>query len=258
MEFRLREILNERGISIRSFAQQMGVVANSLPLSVTYAPSLTSLQKYARVLNIPCVELVRKPEMPTPVTDHDMKDKFDINEMALSNIKRIMSEKQLMLKDVAVGAGMSVQGLSQTLKNNKMSITTLEKIARGLGMEPWILLVDATSYRTTFDPHDSSPIQAVTDAARLNTNGKTLVEKHKNPNSNEFNLIKEEETLNYNKSSVHERDKLIIQALFTDKSEAEKIELIKYAQSLVSKKEEKQESSEDDYLYGDTLSLNGN
>lgn len=147
MEFRLREILNERGITIRAFAEKMGVVPNSLPLSVAYAPSLTSLQKYATALNIPCVELVRKPEHPTPITDRDMTDKFDLNEMALTNIHRIMGERQLMQKTVAEGAGISIQSLGQTLKNNKMSITTLEKIARGLDVEPWTLLVDVVAQR---------------------------------------------------------------------------------------------------------------
>lgn len=164
MDFRLREILNERGISIRAFAAQMGVVPNSLPLSVTYAPSLSSLQKYARVLNMPCVELLRKPEHPTPMSESDMTDKFDLNEMALANIKRIMSEKQLLLKQVAEGAGISVQGLSQTLKNNKMSITTLEKIARGLGVEAWALLVDPEAERKSHEIASFGTLQPVRQA----------------------------------------------------------------------------------------------
>lgn len=140
MEFRLREILNERGISIRTFANQMGVVPNSLPISVSYAPSLSSLQRYANTLNIPAVELVHKPDVPTPITEVDMTDKFDLSEMALNNIKQIIEEKRMMLKTVAEKAGMSQQALSQTMKRNKMSITTLEKIAQGLDVEPWTLL----------------------------------------------------------------------------------------------------------------------
>lgn len=167
MDFRLREILNERGITIRSFAEKMGVVANSLPVSVNYSPSLTALQRYARALGVPSADMIHRPDSPAtnPCTD----DYDDINAHVLSRIRSVMAMKRLSMKLVAARAGISPASLSITLKNNKMSTTTLEKIARGLDVEPWTLLEAEPAAEKT-PPEPSAP------KAKLGVMMRTMVE----------------------------------------------------------------------------------
>lgn len=163
MNVRLREILNERGISIRAFAQLLGVAPNSLPVNDTYKPTLTALQRYATELHIPVVDLVHKPDGDAAACGNT--DGRDINDVALANIRNVMKQRGMTMLALAKKMGVSNPSLSHTFKYNKMGIATLEKIARGLDVEAWTLLVDAAAQPTptTFDPHDPSEIQTVTD-----------------------------------------------------------------------------------------------
>lgn len=146
MNIRLREILTERGLSIRTFAQQLGVAPNSLPVNDTYKPTLTALQRYATALNVPVVDLVRKPEQPTPYYDGaDHTDGCDINELVLRRIKDEMKQRGFSMLALANKIGVSNPSLSHTFKYNKMGIATVEKIANGLGVEAWELMVDGAS-----------------------------------------------------------------------------------------------------------------
>lgn len=176
IEIRLREILKQRGISIKAFADKLGVGPNSLPISVAFSPSLSSLQRYAEALNIPAVELVHEPEAPTPAYDGmNHCDAEPIDVFVMSRIMDEMRQQKLTQKQVAERMGVSVQSYSQTLKKNKMSTATLDKIATALGVEPWTLFVsrpednaaaeadNAEPRPSAFDPHDPSPIQTVTE-----------------------------------------------------------------------------------------------
>lgn len=163
IEIRLREILKQRGISIRSFADKLGVVPNSLPISVAFSPSLSSLQRYAEALNIPTIELVHEPAVPTSINDG--KNHRDAESVEVFVLRRILEEmhiQRLSQKHIADKMGVTVQSFSQTLKKNKMSTATLEKIANALSVEPWSLFVERkddlqnTSQKTL--PHTSSSI----------------------------------------------------------------------------------------------------
>lgn len=184
IEIRLREILKQRGISIKSFASHLGVGPNSLPISVTFSPSLSNLQRYAEALNIPAVELVHEPDTPTPAYDGmNHCDAEPIDVFVMSRIMEEMRMQKLTQKQVAERMGVSVQSYSQTLKKNKMSTATLDKIATALGVEPWTLFVSrpednaaaeadyAEPQPTAFDPHDPSPIQTVTEPYRVKVDG---------------------------------------------------------------------------------------
>lgn len=149
IEIRLREILKQRGISIKSFAEKLGVGPNSLPISVAFSPSLSVLQRYAEALNIPAVELVHVPDVPTPVDDglnHCDTDPLDV--VVLRRIMEEMRNQKLNQKQVAERMGVSVQSYSQTLKKNKMSTATLDKIAKALGVEGWQLMVNKVTEPT--------------------------------------------------------------------------------------------------------------
>lgn len=137
MEFRLHSVLKQRGISIKSFAEKIGVKPNSLPITVAFSPSLQNIQRYANELNIPAMELIYDPGcFPTPAYDgKDHTDQTPLDEMVQRRIREVMAEKHLTFKMIADVIGMSVQSVSQTVKRNKMSLSTLEKLATGMGVE---------------------------------------------------------------------------------------------------------------------------
>ncbi len=62
MKTRLKEILVERGLTMKDLAEEMGVDGSNLAKSVANNPKVSTLQKVADALHIGLTELISKPE----------------------------------------------------------------------------------------------------------------------------------------------------------------------------------------------------
>lgn len=58
---RIKDILNERNISLKEFAAELGISYTALYLQIN-RPSYSTLEKWAAVLNIPMWQLFASPE----------------------------------------------------------------------------------------------------------------------------------------------------------------------------------------------------
>lgn len=58
---RIKDILNERNISLKEFAAELGISYTALYLQIN-RPSYPTLEKWAAVLNIPMWQLFASPE----------------------------------------------------------------------------------------------------------------------------------------------------------------------------------------------------
>lgn len=64
MELRIKEILNQRGITLKDFAQKSGISASNLSnyLNGNISPTLETLKKIASALDIDIVELFKEKD----------------------------------------------------------------------------------------------------------------------------------------------------------------------------------------------------
>ena len=79
MELRLRNILKRRGITLKAFANQVGVAVTSLPLEEGRSVTLANLEKYAEILNIPAWELLYEMKPEKESEKKGLKDKATIS-----------------------------------------------------------------------------------------------------------------------------------------------------------------------------------
>lgn len=64
MEFRLKEILKEKGLTISGFANMVGITQANMSniVNLKSSPTLDTLNRISEALNIPVTELFRKDE----------------------------------------------------------------------------------------------------------------------------------------------------------------------------------------------------
>lgn len=64
MEFRLREILKSRSLTLKAFSEQSGISQPNLSnyINGNVSPTLEMLNRIAKSLNIPITELFEQPE----------------------------------------------------------------------------------------------------------------------------------------------------------------------------------------------------
>lgn len=65
---RIKDILNERNISLKEFAAMLGISYTALYLQIN-KPSYPTLEKWASVLDIPMWQLFASPEEVAPTND---------------------------------------------------------------------------------------------------------------------------------------------------------------------------------------------
>lgn len=65
---RIKDILNERNISLKEFAAMLGISYTALYLQIN-KPSYPTLEKWASVLDIPMWQLFASPEDVAPTND---------------------------------------------------------------------------------------------------------------------------------------------------------------------------------------------
>lgn len=75
MEIRLKEILAERGLTLKDFAQASGISQSNLSnyLNGNISPTLDTLKKIASFLNIDVVDLFREKDEIELYAKHDGK-----------------------------------------------------------------------------------------------------------------------------------------------------------------------------------------
>lgn len=172
MQIRLRNILMERGINVKTMADALGVDMTSIPVYDRFAPSMESMKRMADWLQIPTWELFCDCGTSSwaafqQVVTEPLMERF------ARRLKELASERHLQMSMVAERAGMSKANLSLSMKRN-ITTTTIEKIARALEIEDkaYLLFITTAEYdaiyhtqqSTAFAHNDNSPIQTVTRA----------------------------------------------------------------------------------------------
>ncbi len=61
MDLRIKEVIKEKGMTIQSLADQMGINRVNLSSSINGNPTIDTLQKIADALNVPITELFEQP-----------------------------------------------------------------------------------------------------------------------------------------------------------------------------------------------------
>lgn len=138
MKIHLTEILKQLGTNASAFAAQLGIARNSLPVNDTYSPTIEKLQLYAERLQIPVWTLIYKecvtvkPSAIYAHRDETARATFE------RRVREVMAAKHIAKAAAAAQAGMTASSFHLALGRN-VSTTVLEKIAIGLGVEPWEL-----------------------------------------------------------------------------------------------------------------------
>lgn len=72
---RIKDILNERNISLKEFAAELGISYTALYLQIN-KPSYPTLEKWASVLGVPMWQLFASPEEVSNVPPHETNTDF--------------------------------------------------------------------------------------------------------------------------------------------------------------------------------------
>lgn len=196
---RIRELCRERGITLADLAKRMGIKTTGLSVAGGhYSPSYNNIKAYAKALNVPVWETLHDCgesavangsvqtstiTIPCPHClstfivnvniiglNHNLL-KQDSNESEESipiteRIKNILKEKDIKVSDLSTKIGMGRTGLSANLRSENLSLATLSRIAKGIGIETWRLFADESEVERT---------KAIRSALKSNSRVKKLV-----------------------------------------------------------------------------------
>lgn len=81
MNFRIKDIAKERGLSLIELADKIGVTYNTLNRNISANPTIDTLQKIADALNVHITELFQKPIGNTPAVSGFIKIENKIYEI---------------------------------------------------------------------------------------------------------------------------------------------------------------------------------
>ncbi len=196
---RVRELCAERNLPLKELAERMGITylgMSPLLKSGRSAATVRTMRSYAEALDVPIWELLHKCEvsgttkrkgvsgrrtytcphcgqtlnMELRVRDSETVEeetiptrKGDITDEGFlhQRVKEIVKERGLTMKELGERCGMRKNGTPVNLSSN-VSLRTLWKLAKGLGVEPWEL----TTYpecveRETKRRRDEHPIDRI-------------------------------------------------------------------------------------------------
>ncbi len=196
---RVRELCAERNLPLKELAERMGITylgMSPLHKSSRTAATVRTMKSYAEALDVPIWELLHKCEvsgatkrkgvsgrraytcphcgqtlnMELRVRDSETVEeenaparKGDITDEGFlrQRVKEIVKERGLTMRDFAERCGMDTKSIYLSFVNN-ISLRTLWKLAKGLGVEPWEL----TTYpecveRETKRRRDEHPIDRI-------------------------------------------------------------------------------------------------
>ena len=196
---RIRELCRERGITLADLAKRMGIKTTGLSVAGWhYSPSYNNIKAYAKALNVPVWETLHdcgesavangsvQTSTITIPCPHCLSTfivnvnvvglnanllKYDSNESEdtipiTERIKNILKEKDIKVSDLSTKIGMGRTGLSANLRSENLSLATLSRIAKGIGIETWRLFADESEVEKT---------KAVRSALKANNRVKKLV-----------------------------------------------------------------------------------
>lgn len=196
---RIRDLCRERGITLADLAKRMGIKTTGLSVAGGhYSPSYNNIKAYAKALNVPVWETLHdcgesavangsvQTSTITITCPHCLSTfivnvnviglnanllKYDSNESEESipiteRIKNILKEKDIKVSDLSTKIGMGRTGLSANLRSENLSLATLSRIAKGIGIETWRLFADESEVEKT---------KAVRSALKANSRVKKLV-----------------------------------------------------------------------------------
>ena len=196
---RIRELCRERGITLADLAKRMGIKTTGLSVAGGhYSPSYNNIKAYAKALNVPVWETLHdcgesavangsvQTSTITIPCPHCLSTfivnvnvvglnanllKYDSNESEdtipiTERIKNILKEKDIKVSDLSTKIGMGRTGLSANLRSENLSLATLSRIAKGIGIETWRLFADESEVEKT---------KAVRSALKANNRVKKLV-----------------------------------------------------------------------------------
>ena len=181
MQIRLRNILTERGIKVKTIADALGVDMTSIPVYDRFAPSMESMKRIADYLQIPTWELfcdcgrsswvVFQQTVTEPLMDRFAR-----------RLKELARERHIQLNVVAERAGMSKANLSLSMKRN-ITTSTIEKIACALDVEDkaYLLFITPNEYDAIYHAPASSfdILQPVRAVVGVETNDPLLSQEEK-------------------------------------------------------------------------------
>ncbi len=196
---RIRELCRERGITLADLAKRMGIKTTGLSVAGGhYSPSYNNIKAYANALNVPVWETLHdcgesavanssiQTSTITITCPHCLSTfivnvnvvglnanllKYDSNESEdtipiTERIKNILKEKDIKVSDLSTKIGMGRTGLSANLRSENLSLATLSRIAKGIGIETWRLFADESEVEKT---------KAVRSALKANNRVKKLI-----------------------------------------------------------------------------------
>ena len=89
MELRIKEIIKERGSSIQNIADTIGINRVTLSNSINGNPTIETLDKIAKALNVDVTELFKQPEKDSLIGIVRYNGKpYEIN--SISDIERLL------------------------------------------------------------------------------------------------------------------------------------------------------------------------
>lgn len=196
---RIRELCKERNITLADLAKRMGIKTTGLSVAGGhYSPSYNNIKAYAKALNVPVWETLHdcgesaianssiQTSTITIPCPHCLSTiivnvnivglnpnllKSDSNESdetipITERIKNILKEKDIKVSDLSTKIGMGRTGLSANLRSENLSLATLARIAKGIGIETWRLFADESEVERT---------KAIRSALKANNRVKKLV-----------------------------------------------------------------------------------
>ncbi len=196
---RIRELCKERNITLADLAKRMGIKTTGLSVAGGhYSPSYNNIKAYTNALNVPVWETLHdcgesavannsiQTSTITITCPHCLSTfivnvnvvglnanllKYDSNESEdtipiTERIKNILKEKDIKVSDLSTKIGMGRTGLSANLRSENLSLATLSRIAKGIGIETWRLFADESEVEKT---------KAVRSALKANNRVKKLI-----------------------------------------------------------------------------------
>lgn len=147
MLFRLREILLSKNITFSSFAARLDMPPASLAVTEKFCPALATMQRYADELKMPVWELVYDCGVQTNEPYIRPEDDIQIDDRVIERMQTLLAEKHMNMRKLAIAMDITQQSLGQAIKRKKLTLKTVEKMAAGLGVEPWQLFATPEEVR---------------------------------------------------------------------------------------------------------------
>lgn len=141
---RVKTLMAERGWTRKVLAERLGIGVTGLILDKNKAfPSIKVMQKYADVFGVEVWDMIYDCGAPAVgVRGKAATLKWQTQEELNAHIAEILNSKGVSQAQLSAKLGISTSLMSANLSSKNMSLLILMRVASGLGVEPWELLID--------------------------------------------------------------------------------------------------------------------